>query len=156
MKMYKYIELLTYYFFRRYLLRQLYHICPNYLNSYKNRCSLIKYMLRGFVSFTSGNLNPLGIFMCISLSIDSHKYTITTSMRCISNPFETLKPIKNQNVIVLMTREYVSYSQYQVFGRNLIPLIVFYIILFHFLIAFFVLKKLFIPNKLFVFKRLDY
>ena len=65
-------------------------------------------MLRGFVQFALENLNPLGIFMYISLSMDPYKYTIITFMRCISSPSETAKLIKKRNVIASMMGEYVS------------------------------------------------
>ena len=65
-------------------------------------------MLRGFVLFASDNLNHLGIFMYISLFMDSYKYTVITSMRRISSPFETAKQIKKLYVIAFMTGENVS------------------------------------------------
>lgn len=40
--------------------------------------------------------------------MDPYKYIVTISMRRISTPSETIKLIKNQNVIVFMMREYVS------------------------------------------------
>ena len=65
-------------------------------------------MLRGFVLFTSGNLNHSGIFMYISLSMDPYKYVIKTFMRRISNHYGTAKLIKKLYVIASMTRENVS------------------------------------------------
>ena len=82
---------------------------PDYFNPYKDRCNWIEYMLRGFIQFASGNLNPSGIFMHISLSMDPYKYVVITSMRCISNPSETTKLIKKQNMIMSMSGEYVSW-----------------------------------------------
>ena len=81
---------------------------PDCFNPYKDHCNLIEYMLRGFVLFASSNLNPLGIFKYISLSMDLYKYVVITSMRCISCPFKTAKLIKKQNVIASMMEEYVS------------------------------------------------
>ena len=108
MKMYGHIGLFTYPSFRKYSLRRLYHMRLDYFNPYKDRCNLIEHMLRGFVLFASGNLNPSRIFMYISLSMDSYKYVVITSMRCISNHFEIVKLIKKRNVIASMTREHVS------------------------------------------------
>ena len=77
-------------------------------NPYKDHCNLIEYMLQGFVLFALGNLNPLGIFMYISLAMDPYKYAVITSMRRIFSLSETTKLIKKQNVIASMTGEYVS------------------------------------------------
>ena len=73
MKMHGYIGLFIYPSFSKYSLKQLYHMHPECFNPYKNRCNLIEYMLRGFVQFVSGNLNPSEIFMYISLSMDPYK-----------------------------------------------------------------------------------
>ena len=108
MKMHGQIGLFTYPSFSNYSLRQLYHMCLNCFNSYKDRCNLIEYMLRDFILFASSNLNPSGTFMYISLSMDSNKYVILTSIRCIFSHFEIAKLIKKRNVIVSMTGEYVS------------------------------------------------
>ena len=108
MKMHGHIRLFIYHSFSKYLLRRLYHMRPDCFNSYKNHCNLIEYMLQGFVQFASGNLNPSGIFMCLSLFMDPYKYVVITSMRCISNPSKTAKLIKKRNVIASMTGEYVS------------------------------------------------
>ena len=108
MKMHGHIRLFTYPSFSKYSLRQLYHMHPDCLYPYKDRCNLIKYMLRGFVLFASGNLNPLGIFMYISLSMDLYKYVVITFMRHTSSPSENAKLIKKWNVIVSMRGEYVS------------------------------------------------
>ena len=81
---------------------------PNCFNPFKDRCNWIEYMLRGFVQFALGNLNPLGIFMHISLSMDPYKYDVITFMRRISSPSGTIKLIKKLNVIVSMTGENVS------------------------------------------------
>ena len=107
MKMHGQIELFMYPSFSKYSLRRLYHMHPNYLNPYKDCCNLIKYMLLGFVLFTSGNLNPSGIFMYISLFMDLYKYVVIASIRCISSLSETVKLIKKQNVIASMMGEYV-------------------------------------------------
>ena len=77
-------------------------------NPYKDLCSLIDNMLRGFVLTASGSLNPSGIFMCISLSMDPYKYAVITSMRRISSSSDTAKLIKKRNVIASITGEYVS------------------------------------------------
>ena len=108
MNMHVHIGLFTYSSFSKYLLRQFYHIHPNWFNPYKDRCNLIEYMLRGFVLFALGNLNPSGIFMYISLSIDPYKYVVIIFMRCIFSPSESSKLIKKQNVITSMIGEHVS------------------------------------------------
>ena len=108
MKMHGHIGLLTYPSFSKYLLRRLYHMRSTYFNSYKDRCNLIEYMLQVFALFVSGNLNPSGIFLYISLSMDLYKYVVITSMRRISSPYETTKLIKKRNVIASMKGEYVS------------------------------------------------
>ena len=51
-------------------------------------------MLRGFIQFASGNLNPSGIFMYVSLFMDPYKYVVITFMRRISSPSWTAKLIK--------------------------------------------------------------
>ena len=65
LKMHGHIGLFTYPYFSKYSLRRLYHIRSDCFNPYKDRCNLIKYMLRSVVLFASGNLNPSGIFMYI-------------------------------------------------------------------------------------------
>ena len=107
-KMHGHIGLFTYLSFNKYSLRRLYHMRLDCFNIYTDRCNLIKYMLRGFVLFASSNLNPLGIFMYTSLSMDLYKYVVIRSMRCISRPSETAKLNKKQNVIASMTGEYIS------------------------------------------------
>ena len=94
MKMHGHIGLFTYLSFSKYLLRRLYHMRPTYFNPYNDHCNLIEYMLQVFVLFVSGNLNPLGIFMHISLSMDLYKYVVITSIRCISSLYEATKLVK--------------------------------------------------------------
>ena len=108
MKMNGLIDLFTYHSFSRYFLRWLCHVRPNYFNPYKDCCILVEYMLRGFVMFASSNLNNSEAFIYISLSTYPCKCVMTTSMRHISSSSETVKLIKNWNVIVFMTGEYVS------------------------------------------------
>ena len=108
MKMHGHVALFKYPSFSKYSLRRLYHMRLDCFNPYKDHCNLIEYMLQGFVLFASGNLNPLGIFMYISLSMDPYKYAVITSMRPIFSLSETTKLIKKQNVIASMTGEYVS------------------------------------------------
>ena len=60
-------------FFNKYSLKRLYHMRLNCFNVYKDLCSLIEYMFRGFGLVVSGNLNHLGIFMYMSVSIDPYK-----------------------------------------------------------------------------------
>ena len=108
MKMHGHIGLFIYSYFSKYSLRRLYYMRPDCFNSYKNHCNLIEYMLQGFVQFASGNLNPSGIFMCLSLFMDPYKYVVITSMRRISSLSETTKLIKKRNVIVSITGEHVS------------------------------------------------
>ena len=76
MKMHGHKRLFIYPSFSKYSLKRLYHMYPNYFNPYKDRCNLIEYMLRGFVLFTPGNLNPSRIFMYISLSMDPYNYML--------------------------------------------------------------------------------
>ena len=94
-KTYEHIELFTLPSFRRYSLRRLYHMHLDCFDPYKDHCSLIEYLLHGFVLFALDNLNPLSIFMYTSSSMDSYKYVITISMRHISNHLETFKLVKN-------------------------------------------------------------
>ena len=108
MKMHGHIGLFTYPSFSKYSLMRLYHMRLDCFNPYKDRWNLIKYMLRGFVLFASGNLNPSGIVVYISLSMDPYKYVVITSMRHISNLSETAKLIKKRNGIASMIGEYVS------------------------------------------------
>ena len=42
-------------------------------NPYRDRCNLIKYILRDFVLFASSNLIPSGIFIFMSLSMDPYR-----------------------------------------------------------------------------------
>ena len=81
---------------------------PDCFNPYKDLCSLIENMLRGFVLTASGSLNHSKIFMCISLSMVPYKYAVITSMRRISSSSDTAKLIKKRNVIASITGEYVS------------------------------------------------
>ena len=108
MKMHEHIGLFTYPSFSKYSLRRLDHMHPDCFNPYKDRCNLIKYMLRGFVQFASSNLNPSRIFMYISLSMNLYKYVIIIFMRRISSPIGTAKLINKRNVIASITGEYVS------------------------------------------------
>ena len=91
MKMHGHIGLFTYPSFSKYSLMRLYHMRLDCFNPYKDRWNLIEYMLRGFVLFASGNLNPSRIFMYILLSMDSYKYVVITFMRRISSPSGTAK-----------------------------------------------------------------
>ena len=72
---------------------------PDCFNPYKDRCNLIEYMLQVFVLFVLGNLNPLGIFMYISLSMDPYKYVVKIFMRSISSHSGIAKLIKKLYVI---------------------------------------------------------
>ena len=58
---------------------------------HENHCNLIDYMLRGFALFASSNLDPSGIFMYISLSMDLYRYTLTTSVRLTSSPSKNVR-----------------------------------------------------------------
>ena len=154
MKMHEHIGLFIYPSFNKYSLRRLYHMRLDCFNSYKNCCNLIEYMLRDFVQFALGNLNPSRI-MYISLSMDSYKYVVITSMRRISSPSETAKLIKKQNVIahdgrvcflVVNTRSLQETLCYQshFISYDLIILIAFSY------------KYPFLPNRLYIFRCLDY
>ena len=65
----------------------------DFFSPHEDHYNLIDYMLRGFILFASINLNPLGIFMYIALSMDSYKYVLTTFMRLTSSPSETIKAL---------------------------------------------------------------
>ena len=106
--MHGHIGLLADLSFNKYLLRRLYHMRPDCFNSYRDLCNLIEHILRGFGFTTSGNVNPSGIFIYMSLSMDPYRYTVMTSMRRISSPLETAKLIKKWKVIASITGEYVS------------------------------------------------
>ena len=60
-------------------------------NPHEVHCNLIEYMLQGFVLFASSNLNPLEIFMYISLSMDLYRYVLITYVRCTSNLLEIVR-----------------------------------------------------------------
>ena len=49
------------------------HMRPDCFNPYRDRCNLIEHILQGFVLFALGNLNPLGIFRYMSLSINPYR-----------------------------------------------------------------------------------
>ena len=42
-------------------------------NPHRDRCNLIKHILRGFVLFASGNLNPSKILIYMSLFMDPYR-----------------------------------------------------------------------------------
>ena len=96
-KRHGHIGLLAYPSFNKYLLRRLYHMCPDCFNPYRDLCNLIEHILRGF-----------GIYIYMSLSMDPYRYIVMTSMRRISSPLETSKLIKKGKVIAFITGEYVS------------------------------------------------
>ena len=102
------IGLLIYFSFERYSLRRLYDIHPDCFKSYKDCCNFIEYKLREFELYASDILNHSGIFIYMLVSNDPYKYAVTTSIRHISSLSETAKLIKNRNVIVSITGEYVS------------------------------------------------
>ena len=99
------IRLFTYISFNKYSLKRIYYMRLDCFNSYRDLRSLIEYMFRGFGLVASSNLNPLKIFTYMSISIDPYKLAVTTSMRRISSPSETIKLIKYQNVIVSIIGE---------------------------------------------------
>ena len=72
-KTYEQIGLFAYHSFNKYSLKQLYHMHSYYFNLYRDLCSLIEYMFRGFGLVVLGNLNPLGIFIYMLVSIDPYK-----------------------------------------------------------------------------------
>ena len=86
--MHEHIELFTYLFFNKYIVRQLYHMYMDCFSPHEDHCNLIEYMLQGFVVFSSSNLNPLGHFMYISLFMDQYKYVFTAS---VSSPSKTIR-----------------------------------------------------------------
>ena len=71
--MHGHIELFVYPSFNKYSLRRFYRMHPDCFNPYRVRCNLIEHILRGFVLFALGNLNPLGIFIYMSLSMDPYR-----------------------------------------------------------------------------------
>ena len=91
--MHEHIGLFTYHFFNKNALRQLYHMCLDCFKPYEYHCNLIEYVLEGFVLFASSNLNPLGIFMYISLFMDPYKYALTVLVRYKSNPLEIARAL---------------------------------------------------------------
>ena len=107
-KMHGHIGLLAYPSFNKYSLRRLYHMRPDCFNPYRDFCNLIEHILRGFAFTALGNVNPSGIFIYMSLSMDPYRYVVMTSMRRISSPLETTKLIKKRKVIASFTGEYVS------------------------------------------------
>ena len=66
------IGLFAYPSFNKYSLRRLYHMRSDCFNPYKDRCNLIEHILRDFVLFALGNLNPSEIFIYMSLSMDPY------------------------------------------------------------------------------------
>ena len=70
--------LLAYPSFNKYLLRQLYHMRPDCFNPYKDLFNMIEHILRGFAITTSGNVNPSGFFIYMSLSMDLDRYVVMT------------------------------------------------------------------------------
>ena len=76
-------------------------MCMNCYSSHEDHCNLIDYMLRGFVLFDSSTLNSFGIFVYISLSMDSYKYVLTASVRLTSNPSETIRVLSYKYPFVL-------------------------------------------------------
>ena len=56
----------------------------------------------------SGIWDRLGSFIYMSLFKNPYKYVVTTSMRCKSSPFKTVKQIRYLNMVVSIIREYVS------------------------------------------------
>ena len=92
-KMHGHIGLLAYPSFNKYSLRRLYHMRPDCFNPYKDLCNLIEHILQGFAFTTSGNVNPLGIYIYMSLSMDPYRYAVMTSMRRISynDPYQIIQ-----------------------------------------------------------------
>ena len=72
-KMHGHIGLFAYSSFNKYLLKRLYHMRPDCFNLYRDRCNLIEHILQGFALFALGNLNLLGIFIYMSLSMDPYR-----------------------------------------------------------------------------------
>ena len=72
-KMHGHIGLFAYHSFNKYSLRRLYYMHLDWFNPYRDYCDLIEHILRGFVLFALGNLNLLGIFIYISLSMDPYR-----------------------------------------------------------------------------------
>ena len=99
--------LFMYHSFYKYSLRWLYHMRLDYFNPYKDLYNLIEFMLRCFKLFALGIWKPWGIFIYMSLSKDSYKYVVITSIRYISSHSKTTKLIKYLNVIMSITKEYV-------------------------------------------------
>ena len=81
---------------------------PDCFNPYKDLCNWIEHILQGFAFTTTGNVNPSGIFIYMSLLMDPYRYPMMTSMRCISSPLESAKLLKKRKVIASITGGYVS------------------------------------------------
>ena len=106
MKTHRQSSLFVYPFNLRNSLNRLYHIWPDCFKPYNDFYNLTQYMLRLALEF--GILIPSGTFMYILESNDPYKYAVTTSINCIDRRFCTASDIKYQNVIPLITGEYVS------------------------------------------------
>ena len=100
-------RLFLYHSFNKYYLRWLYHLRLDCFNPSKNLYNLIEFMLGCFKLFALGIWKPWGIFIYMSLSKDSYKYVVMTSIRYISNHSKTTKLIKYRNAIVSITEEFV-------------------------------------------------
>ena len=72
-KMHGHIGLYTYLSSNKYSLRRLYHMRPDCFDQYGDPCNLIEHILRRFVLFSLCNLNPSGIFIYMSLSMDLYR-----------------------------------------------------------------------------------
>ena len=62
-KMHGHIRLFAYPSFNKYSLRKIYHMRPDYFNPYRDCCNLIEHILRDFIFFALGNLNPSRILI---------------------------------------------------------------------------------------------
>lgn len=80
--------------FNNYSLRQLYHMRLDCFNPYTDHSNLIEYRLQDLELYSSGTLNPLGIFIYMLLSNDSYNYAVTISIQCMFSPSETTKVSK--------------------------------------------------------------
>jgi hypothetical protein len=98
--------LFEYPLFRRNFFSELYHILLDCFKPYKYLTSFTEYMLR--FAFVFDTELPSRTFIYMSESNDSYKYAVTTSINYKDRCFCIARDIKYQNIIPLITREYVS------------------------------------------------
>jgi hypothetical protein len=98
-------SLFKYTLFRKNFFSRLYHILPDCFKPYRYLTSFTQYMLR--FAFIFGTEIPSGTFKYMSESNDPYKYVVMTSINCKDKCFWVARDIRYQNVILLITGEYV-------------------------------------------------